>query len=79
LFTMTDPLTEPLFTVVRGQVSADELAALTVVLLARTGCGELAASGPTSGHGSARWPQVHRPAFRPPHSWQANLQLPRAA
>ena len=52
--------------VTRGQTTAEELAALTAVLLAR------AAAGPAGGPAAAREAPGWRPdTFGAPHSWQA--------
>ncbi|MFI9081886.1 acyl-CoA carboxylase subunit epsilon [Streptomyces sioyaensis] len=57
------PSDEPLFRVVRGTVTDSELAALTVVLLARSSPEPM----PTSVTPLAAW---RRPAYTQPLSWQ---------
>lgn len=61
----------------RGRATPEELAAITVVLLARsTGPGDAGGSG--AGRpgrkpvpASARWHRLGRRAFQVPHSWQS--------
>jgi len=59
-------LSNHLVTVVNGACDDEELAALTVVLLART-----AVAPPASVRRPALWRRLESQSrFRPPHSWQ---------
>jgi hypothetical protein len=61
---------EQLVQVVRGEVRDEELAALTVVLLARAASPPADPARPSS-DGSARWRRLERQQhFRAPSSWQ---------
>ncbi|SEE80268.1 Acyl-CoA carboxylase epsilon subunit [Streptomyces sp. 2131.1] len=60
-------LAEPALRIERGRATEEELAALTVVLLAlRAGAGEQPEGDPAGG--SKRWSR--QPAYRAPRSWQ---------
>ncbi|MBW8088703.1 MULTISPECIES: acyl-CoA carboxylase subunit epsilon [Streptomyces] len=56
----------------KGHADAEELAAVTAVLLARAAAGTHRATGPSRpGRSAARWRRLERrPAFSAPHSWQ---------
>ncbi|MFC4030681.1 acyl-CoA carboxylase epsilon subunit [Streptomyces polygonati] len=61
---------DSLVRVEKGQADAEELAALTAILLARAAAGETPApSVPV--RSTAGWRRLERtPGFRAPHSWQ---------
>jgi hypothetical protein len=61
---------EQLVQVVKGEVRDEELAAMTVVLLARAAA-QPADPAPCPSDGSARWRRLERQQrFRAPSSWQ---------
>ena len=66
---------DPLFSVVKGEPSPDELAALTVVLLAAASGGEQPEGSPASPW-SARSGQIRGPLDHGPGAWRAS-GLPR--
>ncbi|WP_406497754.1 acyl-CoA carboxylase subunit epsilon [Streptomyces sp. NBC_00846] len=62
--------TESVLRVEKGLADAEELAAITAVLLARAAA-QPAAPAAHRGHSTAGWRRLERtPGFRAPHSWQ---------
>lgn len=67
---MTSTTAEEILRVERGHARSEELAAITVVLLARA-ADRAGAVGPDSTPSKAGWRRLERtPGFRAPHSWQ---------
>ncbi|WP_367131148.1 MULTISPECIES: acyl-CoA carboxylase subunit epsilon [Streptomyces] len=63
-------MTDTLVRVEKGTADAEELAAVTAVLLARAAAGNEAAP-PRPRRTTAAWRRLERsPGFRAPHSWQ---------
>ncbi|MET9419048.1 acyl-CoA carboxylase subunit epsilon [Streptomyces klenkii] len=63
-------MTDTLVRVEKGTADAEELAAVTAVLLARAAAGSDAAP-PRPRRTTAAWRRLERsPGFRAPHSWQ---------
>ncbi|MFE6777437.1 acyl-CoA carboxylase subunit epsilon [Streptomyces sp. NPDC057702] len=55
----------------RGHADAEELAAVTAVLLARAAATQHHATPPAPRRSTAGWRRLERtPGFRAPHSWQ---------
>ncbi|AEM81624.1 acyl-CoA carboxylase subunit epsilon [Streptomyces violaceusniger] len=72
---IADPAAAAAATLVRvekGHADAEELAAVTAVLLARAAAGtHRGADSTRPGRSAARWRRLERrPAFSAPHSWQ---------
>ncbi|WP_262706295.1 MULTISPECIES: acyl-CoA carboxylase subunit epsilon [Streptomyces] len=72
---IADPAAAAAATLVRvekGHADAEELAAVTAVLLARAAAGTHRTAGSTRpSRSAARWRRLERrPAFSAPHSWQ---------
>ncbi|ATL85732.1 acyl-CoA carboxylase subunit epsilon [Streptomyces samsunensis] len=72
---IADPAAAATATLVRvekGHADAEELAAVTAVLLARAAAGTHRTAGSTRpSRSAARWRRLERrPAFSAPHSWQ---------
>ncbi|MFE2721456.1 acyl-CoA carboxylase epsilon subunit [Kitasatospora sp. NPDC059327] len=62
---------EPLVRIVRGSLDAEELAALTAVLLARAAAAQQAAAAAAPIEPIANWQRLERrPAYYSPVSWQ---------
>jgi hypothetical protein len=67
--TMSTPA-DSLVRVEKGHADAEELAAITAILLARAAAGE-SAEPAAPARSTAAWRRLERtPGFRPPHSWQ---------
>jgi hypothetical protein len=67
---MSDTTDASLLRVEKGQADAEELAAITAVLLARAAAVPTAAPA-HGGRSTAGWRRLERtPGFRAPHSWQ---------
>ena len=68
------PSADPLVRVVKGELAAEELAALTAVLLARAASapGGTKAQAARAGKAQARWQRPERrPDYRSPVSWHS--------
>ncbi|MBB5935942.1 acyl-CoA carboxylase subunit epsilon [Streptomyces zagrosensis] len=69
--TTTDSPTDTVVRVEKGHADAEELAAVTAVLLARAAATQGHSAVPTPLRSAARWRRLERtPGFRAPHSWQ---------
>ncbi len=73
--TATEPtartLTDTVVRVERGHADAEELAAVTAVLLARAAATQHLTAPPAPRRSTAGWRRLERtPGFRAPHSWQ---------
>lgn len=67
-----DGTTPPLLRVVKGDPTAEELAALTAVLLAYAARCEDGAEAPRRGTAAARWHRLERSGgFEGPRTWQS--------
>ncbi|MEU6853499.1 acyl-CoA carboxylase epsilon subunit [Actinacidiphila alni] len=67
---MSTPV-DSLVRVEKGHADAEELAALTAILLARAAAGEAEEGAERPRRSTAAWRRLERtPGFRAPHSWQ---------
>ncbi|WP_327364913.1 acyl-CoA carboxylase subunit epsilon [Streptomyces sp. NBC_01296] len=67
----TPAVAAPLLRVEKGNPEAEELAAITAVLLARTAPQPGAPAARSAGSTAGRRRPQPMPAFRAPHSWQS--------
>ncbi|MCF3960894.1 acyl-CoA carboxylase subunit epsilon [Streptomyces fuscigenes] len=68
---MKDITPASLLRVEKGRADAEELAAVTAVLMARASAAGGAPAVAAPGRSVARWRRLERtPGFRAPHSWQ---------